>query len=59
MDFEEFKRRLAEAGLHPSDAALHRMHEALPHLEAMKTRVNRDYDMAAEPAHVFDAGGEP
>ncbi len=56
MDLATFKQRLAEAGLHPDDSTLIQMHAALPHLEAMKARVNRRFELTDESAHTFDAG---
>ena len=53
MDIDELKRHLADAGLHPGDAALHEMYAALPHLEAMKARVARGFAESDEPAHIF------
>ena len=58
MDIETFKQRLAEAGLHPDDDALRRMHAALPAFEAMKARVDRPMAPEDEPAHVFHAGAK-
>ena len=58
MDIDELKRRLAAEGLHPSDAALHQMYEALPHLEAMKARVSRHFAQSDESAHIFVAEPE-
>ena len=55
MEIEEFKRRLAEAGLKPTDAVVQQMYAALPLIEAMRARVNRNYDMADEPAATFNA----
>ena len=56
MDLETFRRQLAAAGLHPDDNTLHQMHAALPHLEAMKARVNRHFELTDEKAHIFYAG---
>ncbi len=55
MELAEFKRRIEEAGLKPTDAALQEMFAALPLLEAMRARVNQPYAMSNEPAAVFDA----
>jgi hypothetical protein len=53
MDIDEFKQFLAAEGLHPDDTTLQQMFAALPHLEAMKTRVGRRFDDGDEPAHIF------
>lgn len=55
MELADFKRRLAEAGLKPTDVAVQQMFAALPLLEAMRARIQADYDMAEEPAVTFDA----
>lgn len=55
MTQEELRRRLAEMGLHPSEAALAEIHAALPHLRAMQARLRRGFDRSDEPAHVFRA----
>ncbi len=55
MELDDFKRRLTEAGLAPTDTALQEMFAALPHLAAMQARVDRDYDLGDEPATIFDA----
>jgi hypothetical protein len=59
MDIDALKQRLADEGLHPDDDALKEMHGALPHIEAMKARVNRRFEVADEPAHIFVAEPEP
>ena len=58
MDIADFKQRLAEQGLTPTDVALQQMYAALPALEAVRARVNRAYDLADEPALTFDAGAK-
>ncbi len=58
MEIAEFKRRLAEQGLTPTDDALQQMYAALPALEAMRARVNRTYDITDEPALTFDASAD-
>ena len=55
MDIDELKRRLAAEGLHPGDDTLQELHAALPHLEAMKARVERRFAASDEPAHIFVA----
>ena len=55
MTFEEFKARLTQAGYRPPEKSLREMYAALPHLEAMRARVQKPFAYADEPAHVFDA----
>lgn len=55
MEFDEFEKFIAAAGLKPTAQALREMHAALPLIEAMRARVAADFDMAEEPATAFDA----
>ena len=55
ISIDEFKSRLHAAGFNPDDKSLKEMYAALPYLDAMRTRVRRDYTHTDEPAHIFSA----
>ena len=55
ISIKEFKSRLHAAGFNPEDKSLEEMYAALPYLDALRTRVRREYAHADEPAHVFSA----
>ncbi|WP_420393564.1 hypothetical protein [Acuticoccus sp.] len=55
MTRDALREHLERMGHTVAPASLDEIYAALPVLEAMRRRVRRGYDRAAEPAHTFDA----